>query len=209
MNRAEQVNQILRKRIRKFSAAGKSVKFPIQRQEQTNWCWAAVSATVVHYFNAETSWSQCDIVSDCLGEDACDTDASSPTINKAWYLDEALRVVGCLRQMKDRKVSYETVSTEISARRPLGIRLQWRGGGGHFVVIRGWFKGDDDSMWYIVEDPAKRGGGTIKISAANLERPNGFRGKGSWSHSYFVTNPGVGGSDAGGADFHDPTALGA
>ncbi len=33
-----------------------------QDQEQTQWCWAAVAASVAKYYDAETSWKQCTIV---------------------------------------------------------------------------------------------------------------------------------------------------
>jgi len=35
--------------------------FSMQQQDQTNWCWAAVAASVVRYYHADTQWTQCRI----------------------------------------------------------------------------------------------------------------------------------------------------
>lgn len=208
MDKSEGEAFFRRKRLRKNASKGKSFKFDIQRQEQTNWCWAAVGATVVHYYNNNTSWTQCDIVTAALKQDACFVDASSPHINKQWYLDRALSIVGCLKRMTDKRVPEELVLYEIAARRPLGVRIHWRGGGGHFVVLRSWFIGEDDALWYVVEDPAKNGGGTRKMPASKFETAYGSQGRGSWSHTYFVGDPGLGGSEGEDGDFHDPEAVG-
>ncbi|CAN7324124.1 hypothetical protein ELH58_10355 [Rhizobium ruizarguesonis] len=189
MDRSELEAYFLRKRLRKNASKGRSFNFTIQRQEQTNWCWAAVSATVVQYYHNETYWKQCDIVTEALKEDACFGDASAPHINKQWELDKALSIVGCLKMMTDKNVPEEVVFHEIAERRPLGARIHWKGGGGHFVVIRGWFIGEDDALWYVVEDPVKNGGGTRTMPAAKFEKAFGRLGHGSWSHSYFVRDP--------------------
>ena len=34
----------------------------VEQQQQTQWCWAAVSNSVSHFYDAGSAWSQCTIV---------------------------------------------------------------------------------------------------------------------------------------------------
>src|SRR3954447_18371272 len=60
--------------------------FAMQPQEQTEWCWAAVSTSVAVFFGSG-SWTQCQVASGELHPiDCCGADASGGC-NKPWYLD--------------------------------------------------------------------------------------------------------------------------
>jgi hypothetical protein len=199
MEKSDEREYHMWKRLRTEAEKGDAFSFDIQRQEESNWCWAAVSATVLSYYDNDTDWTQCDIATAVLKVDACTGDRSAPHINKQTELDKALRVVGCLKRMTDKKVPEKVVFQEIAQRRPVCVRIGWTGEGGHFVVIRGWFIGMEGAVWYIVEDPIKIGGGTRMMTAAKFENAYGNLGRSEWTHSYFVGSPTSGAkhSDAG------------
>ena len=68
----------------------------VEHQTQTQWCWAAVSNSVSHFYDAGSTWTQCTIVNAELGQSTCCSNGSSSACNKPWYLDKALTRVGCL-----------------------------------------------------------------------------------------------------------------
>jgi hypothetical protein len=111
--------------------------FAIQTQEADKWCWAAVSASVNHYFFPDSTLSQCQIARRVLGVDSCC--GNRETCNQVAKLDVALEKSGTIvREPLARSLSFEEIKQEIDGRRPICARIQWAGGGGHFVVIRGY-----------------------------------------------------------------------
>src|SRR4051794_20373658 len=106
--------------------------FVIQTQKQDQWCWAAVSATVDQYFDAQTTSSQCSIAQQVLGNDCC---GAMEPCNQPYFLDEALKKVGRLREVRPGFLSFEQAKAEIQKGFPIGVRIGWFGGGGHFLLI--------------------------------------------------------------------------
>ncbi|TCP80409.1 papain like cysteine protease AvrRpt2 [Rhizobium sp. PP-CC-2G-626] len=191
--------------MKKIHPRGGSIRFSIEKQQQTNWCWAAVSVSVARFFDPSSSVRQCDVVTEALGTDACSATACMSSLNKTWYLDRALALVFCFQQMVNTSVAPGVVRGIINKRLPLCIRIGWQGGGGHFMVIRGWFEDGHSSTTYVVEDPKKTGRLTRRMSADRaLAKMNGC---GTWTHTYFVTDPALGGGGPGTMS-HDPEALG-
>src|SRR6185295_7189908 len=76
-------------------AAPLNINFRVSRQLQTEWCWAALSASVADYFG-DDGWSQCLVAAAETGGACCD-DGSSPVCNRPHFLEAALRRVGHLR----------------------------------------------------------------------------------------------------------------
>src|SRR5262245_35787098 len=68
----------------------------VEHQQQTNWCWAAVSNSVSRYYDPSSTWSQCTIANAELGHSSCCTNGGSAACNQPWFLDRALTRVGCL-----------------------------------------------------------------------------------------------------------------
>lgn len=50
--------------------AAASLNFTMQKQTQTNWCWAAVSASVGNYYGTG-SWTQCGVATAALDRNCC------------------------------------------------------------------------------------------------------------------------------------------
>lgn len=158
----------------------KRLEFEMQPQEQTNWCWAATTASVSYFFNPNSHWgTQCNVVNTHLGRtDAC-TNGSSSLCNKTTNLQTPLKKAGHLRGRRlTGRGLWSSIKREIDSNRPLCVRVQWEGGGGHFLAIDGYHVGLNmvaiDDPWYGASD----------VSLPIFQSK--YLGAGSWSHSYLV-----------------------
>lgn len=153
------------------------LNFNMQAQQQTNWCWAAVATSVALFYNPSSTWTQCTLVNAELGETTCCSNGGSAACNKPWYLDKALQRVGQLDSWSSGAMSFANVRAEIDNSRPLGVRIGWSGGGGHFVVVDGYL--NDASQQVAIEDPWY-GASDMSYTAFS----SSYQTSGSWSHSY-------------------------
>lgn len=160
-----------------------------QDQEQTQWCWAAVTASVVKYYDAQTSWKQCQIVNAELHLEDCCTAGSGADCNKSNGLAGPLARVMCLHQWKiGTSFPYQVLRNEIANARPLCFRIEWAGGGGHFATIIGCLiiAGVEH---VVIADPFF-GYRQLSLNDLTLEYP-GTDETGKWTDSYLtrlVTN---------------------
>jgi hypothetical protein len=159
----------------------------VEHQQQTQWCWAAVSNSVSHFYDAGSTWSQCTIVNAELGQTTCCTNGSTAGCNQPWYLDKALTRVGCLLSMASGTLSFATVKSLINSGRPPWARQGWSGGGGHFMAIVCYFEGLLGQIF----------GGGSTARRLRISDPwygdsvvdytvfvSGYQGTGTWTHSY-------------------------
>jgi hypothetical protein len=160
--------------------------FGMQSQQQTNWCWAAVSVSIAGYYGtvgpSGGPWQQCEVANSQLGQTACCANGATPQCNMPWYLDQALTAVGHLAGPPTAGSSpYSDVQQEINANRPVAVRIGWAGGGGHFVVLSGY---DDNAgnQFLDVEDPWY-GPSLVDYSAF----ATAYQGSGTWTHTYPVS----------------------
>jgi hypothetical protein len=154
--------------------------FHVPRQEQTNWCWAAVAAGVAAHYGAV--WQQCDIAGLELGQHCCTAGKNSGVCNVPYFLDLALTRVGHFETMKDTAVPLSPyVIAEISADRPLGVRVGWGGAGddGHFLAIAGY--STIGEQFVDVEDPWWSAS-TVPYAVLR----SAYQGDGSWTHTYWT-----------------------
>lgn len=120
------------------------LEFVMQRQCQTQWCWAAVASSVCGFFGSPngpsgTPWKQCEIVNRAHALGVCCQEGASPECNRDGMLDQALEIVSHLAGPATGKAEdIEYIAREIDSGRPVGVRIQWRQGDGHFVVITGY-----------------------------------------------------------------------
>ena len=173
--------------IRKLIGSRRCSGLTVEHQQQTQWCWAAVSNSVSHFDDAGSTWTQCAIVNAELGQTTCCTNGSSAACNQPWYLDRALTRVGCLLSWASGTLSFATVKSLINSTRPPCARQGWSGGGGHFMAIVCYFEG----LLGLLAEPAApqsdcafptRG---TAISVVDYDVfVSGYQGTGSWTHSY-------------------------
>jgi len=123
-----------------------------QKQERSNWCWAAVASSVDQYFAVPPQYGQCDIASGCLGF-ACCAPAPTAPCNIPFTLQTALGFAGHFDRFAVPPTP-DDVRDEIQLnQRPLCARIQWSEGGGHFVTIFGYDEDPLLGLRYWVADP--------------------------------------------------------
>jgi Papain-like cysteine protease AvrRpt2 len=153
----------------------------VPHQLEDNWCWAATSDGINHFYDPSSTWTQCEIANSELGRtDCCGSGASGPC-NVYGYLDQALTIVGNFKTVADQAATFSEVVTELIADRPLGVRVAWAGGGAHFLAIGGylsWF-GLFESVH--VEDPWY---GPSDVAFSTLQ--SSYQGSGSWTNTYWT-----------------------
>ncbi len=158
----------------------KKLGFTMQQQLASNWCWAATSNSVSHYYWFFSRWTQCKIVNAELGRtDACNTPTPSGA-NQPWFLDKALARTNNFVSVTGGRATFAQIRAEIDAGRPMGARIGWNGGGGHFVAIYGY------SIWLgqefvDIDDPIS---GKSHLSLDDFA--TNYKGSGTWTH-YYIT----------------------
>jgi papain like cysteine protease AvrRpt2 len=154
--------------------------FTMQHQEQTQWCWSATGTSVALYYNGASGWTQCTLVNAELGRTDCCSNPSSASCNVPGTLSTVLTRVGHLASFTGSSTSFADLRTEIDNGRPLGVRIGWSGGGGHFNVLSCYTWNARLRLQSVeVEDPWY---GT-SVWDYDVFR-TAYQGSGSWTHSY-------------------------
>ncbi|MGC5703198.1 hypothetical protein J4P02_23670 [Pseudomonas sp. NFXW11] len=153
--------------------AGARLNFNIQPQTQSNWCWAALSASVGNYYGTG-SWTQCGVANAELGRNTC---CNQPgPCNVYGYLDSALRTTRSYGGMREDRMQMPAIDNQLSMGRPVGLRCAWYGGGAHFLAIYG-----SDGGYILVADSIY-GYSTRALNSF----PGSYNGGGNWTHTYFT-----------------------
>jgi Papain-like cysteine protease AvrRpt2 len=152
----------------------------MQPQLQSQWCWAACATSVSLFYDGASTWTQCSVVNTELGQTTCCQDGSTSQCNQPWYLDKALTRTGNLASWAAGTTTIAQIRSQVASGRPVGARIGWSGGGGHFVMIAGYRACDPDG--YIdVRDPIY---GSSDVSLATFT--SSYHGTGSWTHTYYT-----------------------
>ncbi|MCU0120562.1 hypothetical protein N8H74_20060 [Pseudomonas sp. B2M1-30] len=152
--------------------AAASLNFSMQRQTQSNWCWAAVSASVGNYFGTG-SWTQCGVASSALDRNCCNQPGPC---NVYGYLDQALRITRSYNGMGQGSLSMSAIQNQINMGRPVCLRCAWYGGGAHFLAIYG-----TNGNYVLVADSIY-GYSTRALNSF----PGSYNGGGTWTTTYFT-----------------------
>lgn len=156
--------------------------FAIEQQIADQWCWAATTCGVASHYEPNAGYTQCGVAQKTLDRlDCCQGDPRGGPCDEPYQLNLALAAVGHLGSFIQGTLDEAVLTTELANNRPVGIRIEWEGGGGHFVVIAGFLGGTDPMV--EVHDPAKtQGTGRLVVSYGDVVAA--YEGLGSWSHSY-------------------------
>jgi hypothetical protein len=128
--------------------------FEVQTQEQSFWCWAAVSSSVDAFFAGTRRFAQCEVAQRLSGTECCNRqNAGSPVCNRARNLDDAFANIGRDVDFVETPLSFVRVKGEIDAGRPVCARIVWRKGGAHFVAIFGYRESKRGRQFVLVSDP--------------------------------------------------------
>jgi hypothetical protein len=155
------------------------LSFQMQPQQQTNWCWAAVSTSVSLFYDPASTWTQCSVANGELGRSDCCGSGAATACNVYGYLASALQRVGHLDHWDGNVASFQAVDDEVDAGRPIGIRVAWSGGGAHFLAVIGYL---EDTQNYVAVDDPIYGKSDVTYDALKTS----YQGSGTWTHSYYT-----------------------
>jgi hypothetical protein len=165
----------------------------VTKQEQNQWCWSASSKCILDYYGKVTK--QCDIaeytrtLDNTFGTTPCCT---SPTgkCNNPNYLTGNSGIQGILKHFgpvasvsSNGALAVSKVQSELGAKRPFVIFIQWNGGGGHFVVGCAY----SGSTLTFMDPWQNNGMTTYKYTSGNSIVTNS--GNGTWSQTLVMTTP--------------------
>jgi Papain-like cysteine protease AvrRpt2 len=162
--------------------SGPTMPFQVENQEESKWCWAAVSSAVDRYYSPQSFLSQCEVASDVLEPaDVCD---DPDKYDRPGALAVGLNVIG----RDDRvdpvtgKIQFDELQTEIDAGRPVCVCIQWNGSANaaHFVALCGYREWSGLRL-VDVADPF------YPDSTQDFDIfPLSYHGGGSWLQTYFT-----------------------
>jgi hypothetical protein len=164
--------------IRALAKTGaNALTFMMQAQLQSEWCWAATSASVNAFYNHPSLLRQCEVAGQCLKMSCC---SNAEPCNQPYYLDRALTETGNMAgSIVQGSLSFADIVTEIDAGRPVCCHISWKLGGGHFNAIYGYNRTNQDLN---VGDPFY-GNQAVPFATFLLN----YRNAGSWDYSYRTT----------------------
>ncbi|MDQ1638875.1 MAG: hypothetical protein QOF62_2214 [Pyrinomonadaceae bacterium] len=159
--------------------SSRQLAFNMQPQTQTNWCWAATSTSVSHFYWALSSWTQCLVANAELSLTNCCNSMVPTACNVPWFLDRALTRTQNFVSISG-PITFQQVRDEIDAGRPVGTRIGWSGGGGHFMAIYGYSL-VEGVEYFDIDDPIY---GKSHLTVADFS--SNYQGSGSWTHAYLT-----------------------
>src|SRR6478609_4406714 len=157
----------------------KHLSFDMQAQTQTNWCWAATATSVSHFYWLLSTWTQCKVACGELGRTDCCNSTVPGACNVPWFLDGALTRTDNFVSIMG-VATFQQVRAEIDAGRPVGARVGWSGGGGHFMAIYG-FSTVGGVEYFDIDDPIY---GKTHLTVSEFS--TNYQGSGTWTHTYFT-----------------------
>lgn len=157
--------------------------FDMRAQRLREWCWAAVSVSIEAYYDKNTPWTECKIAQAEFGLSCCD---SAEQCNKVSRLDPPLNRLHRLRgKPVFRRLSFQEIQKEIDSGRPIAVRVGWREGGGHFLVIRGYNVTPSGVHQVLLGDPFYGDSRTAYDHFCTS-----YQGSGTWTDTLLLRDPG-------------------
>lgn len=166
------------------------MRFELEQQRASNWCWAAVTKGLLGFFNANEERTQCEIVRTCFNRQPSyktDTDCCqqprAKECDREFKLMEALDIMGVLSARCNYPLSLRAIRAQLTLGVPIVARIRWQGGGGHYVVITAIGppppapKGEEET-WLRVADPLDPSASYLTYRALKQNQ------EWTWTHSF-------------------------
>ncbi len=124
------------------------VDFVIQKQLKSNWCWAAVTASLSAYYGKQNDADQTRLVTKIMHpKNSCEGEECK-TCNRPWYVGEALEMAGILREAIPNTISEKRLINELNHHHPVVIAVKCRGiVSGHTFVISSMMNDGTFATW--------------------------------------------------------------
>lgn len=151
--------------------------FQMETQCESEWCWAAVSSSVDHYFQPGSYSTQCGIASQVIPGNCCE---HPDRFDQPEMLQDALDAVGRLRGITGL-LTFDQLQAEINADHPVCIRIAWDDGGAHYVALTGYQVLTSGVRTVDVADPF------YANSTEDFDMfPSYYHGGGRWTASFLT-----------------------
>lgn len=151
--------------------------FNMQTQQQTNWCWCANTVSISNFYG--DTWTQCAFANTQLGQTTCCGAGASTTCNVQSDMVSPLQTAAHLASWQASAPTFAQIQPEIDGGRPVSCRIQWTGGGGHFVSVTGYLSGSNEFV--SVQDPS---GTSADIRLATFV--SNYNGAGTVDETHFT-----------------------
>lgn len=161
-------------------ANSKILHYTIQAQLQTEWCWAANTASASVFYDPKSTWTQCKLANFELSmKDCCNTPTPS-SCNLPWNTGTALQTVKIYKSTLSGKPELSQLMQAIDETQVPIVSIAWFGGGGHAVSIYGY---DKSKQLLNVANPW--GGSSYDV--VNFETfPSHYSYGGKWNRTYWT-----------------------
>jgi hypothetical protein len=165
------------------------VQFEMQKQCHSNWCWAAVAASIAAFYDRDSGVRQCDLANlELERDDCCNADCQTPGVafNVTNVFASPLNRVGCLQKLtRFQQAAPSQVLEQLQARRPICVRTVWPDGGAHFLTIIGFLPDAEGGPIIAVDDPFW---GRSEYSYDRFSKDYQLIG-GKWNDTYYTKPP--------------------
>ena len=153
--------------------------FLMEKQKQSEWCWAAVALSIERYFSPYSMWGQCGIAAEVLKDPkACENLQGT---NEPAPLEAALDLVRRLNETRKGPLNFADMRKELDAGKPVCVRIKWTGDGAHFVVLTGYKVSPAGLRMVDVADPLYP-----DSTRAFDDFPSAYQGGGEWTDTFLV-----------------------
>lgn len=157
--------------------------FPIESQIMSNWCWAAITASICRYYNGPLL-NQKQIVANVTGKAICAVSKPIPFCNETADIGKAFHSVNHLEVPINFPLTPLDTVKFLDKGRLIGCQIFLPSlGGGHAVIIYGAFADSNNRLLLRVADPADS---TLLIIPYQQFRSNYKNSGGQWIRSYIT-----------------------
>ena len=166
----------------------KNLQFAIQKQEHSNWCWAAVAVSVADFYD-KTSRRQCDLVNQRRGLKTCCSEPDGSDTKRCDQPDHLEQALSDLNHFSEQVgvLTFREVQNEIVLGRVMGIRIAWpppppQDHVGHAITLDGYYVTDSGERYVIGKDPAP--GDSFAMLYDEFKSHYGDNRDGTWHLTY-------------------------
>jgi Peptidase_C39 like family len=174
----------------------RAVPLTVSKQENSEWCWAAVTVSVNLVFRPDSTHTQCELAGGVLGRPCCSGGKLSAS-DPCNVPHELHPVLGRLHLLAAdpivKPLTFDQVRKEIDGGRPVCVLIKWldndgrQSNRGHFIAIAGYRVTPSQKQFVSIGDPFY---GPSEVDYAIFSsKQGGYRdGRGVWSASFLVAN---------------------
>lgn len=161
--------------------------FTMENQQEDYWCWAAVAVSIHNFLDPATPLTQGALATTVLQGTAPPTIGAAVncsltpgSCNSTAPLAEALG--GNLNEpLPGQPVTFQSVSNEIDAGRPVCVQIDWQEGGAHAIALDGYYIIASGAQVVSVQDPWY--GPSLQYYSVLV---NDYQANGIWASTFTV-----------------------